>query len=332
MTDPINPRSRTKASIIIDLMVSPMLRPDIISKYSRQSSKGVYRHLRDLENEDVIREVMKRGERPKLHLNKRDLASTSKAFGYLINASKKMSLSFDKAFVECAISAYGDFPLYRPYLDDTSSDIPHITLGALLKAQRPEIDETVMAKVNCAIEKTRGHMTIEDKLAYITMVDGVTGSKWSPDENTPLSKSMSFLFSRAEQERKSDLFTNPKFIEQIWDNVIMKIIHMATGKRKNFLDDVRDSRELMLMIARVQLYEASSLPLSKIDLSDMIDKELLTPEMNSLLEKTHIKEISQLPEVYRKEAEQEEQGLFMHEIGTSPKKKKFRLFGSSQDF
>lgn len=343
MTDPRNPRSKAKASIIFDLMVSPRLKSDIISKYSKQSSKGIYRHLIDLESEKVIREVREKGARPILVLNKRDFTSTSKAFGYLVDAYKKIGISFDKAFVECAISAYGDFPFYGPYLDDINNDFPHRTLNALLKAQRPEIDETLMVMVSGAIEKTRGRMTTEDKLAYISLVDSLSISDWSPDERSPLSRSMTFLFSTAEQEKKNSNINDPLAIEEIWDFVITKIIHMATGKRKNFLDEVRDSRELMLMSARIQLYQASLVRLSEINFFDMISKEFLTPEMRSQIEKDKIEEISQLPEVYRKEAEQE-QAINeeyhgdsiqftnveepINELYPARKKKKFKFFRS----
>ena len=343
MTAPRNPRSKAKASIIFDLMVSPRLKSDIISKYSKQSSKGIYRHLIDLESEKVIREVREKGARPILVLNKRDFTSTGKALSYLIDAHKKIGISFDKAFVECAISAYGDFPFYGPYLDDVNMDFPYRTLNALGKAQRPEIDETLMTMVSGAIEKTRGRMTTEDKLAYIALVDRLSNSDWSPDERSPLSRSMTFLFSTAEQEKKNGNINDPLAIEEIWDFVITKIIHMATGNRKNFLDDIRDSRELRLMLARIQLYEASLVRLSEIDLANMLSKEFLTPEMRSQIDRDKITEISQLPEIYRKEAEQEQaknaeyqsdiiQFKTVEELisGLYPprKKKKFRLFRS----
>ncbi len=339
-----NARSETKAKIIFDLMVSPRLRSEIISEYSKQSSKGVYRHLTDLESEKVIREAREKGARPILFLNKRDFTSTSKAFSYLLDAFPKIKKSFDRAFVECAISAYGDFPSFGPYLDDINMDLPYLTLNALGKAERPEITESVMAKALNAIDKIRGLMSIEDRLAYVTLIDSISNSDWSPDERSVLSRTASFLFSTAEREKREGAFSNPSVSQDIWDYVIRKIILMAVGKRKNFLEEVRDSKELKLMLARIQLYEASLLSVNEIDLREQLNRRFLTPELKAQFEKTKIKEISEMPEVYRKEAEQE-QGIIEGvddkiepysllesvKSKTNPvsEKKKFRLFRSS---
>jgi hypothetical protein len=297
-----NPRSKTKANIIIDLMVSPRLRNDIISKYSKQSSKGVYRHLRDLKSEKIIREVSPKGAKMLLVLNKHDIKATSRAFEYLLDVKRSLRMSFDRAFVECAISAYGDFPINNPRLADANYEIPDITLDALLRAERPDINDQLMAKVFSAIETVRGNMTVEDRLAYISLVDRLSESAWSPDKESPLSLSMPFLFSTVEQEKK-DGEMNAEVVGGIWNVVIRKLIFMAAGRRKNFLNGIKDSRELKLLNARLELYVASVLPVNEIKLMDKLDRRFLTPERQAQFEKERIRDIDRLPDIYRKEAE-----------------------------
>lgn len=156
MTELKSPKSRTKANIIADLIKSPMNKSDIISKYSKQSSKGIYKHIIDLQYDKILKEINTKGSKPVLVLNKRNFTSASKAFEYLMDVNKNLSQSFDRAFVECAISAYGDFPIINPR-GNTGTGIYLVTMNALMKAERPDIDDQLMATVFHAVEKTRGN-------------------------------------------------------------------------------------------------------------------------------------------------------------------------------
>ena len=268
-----------KAVIIARLMQGPRLRGDIISEYSRQSSKGIYRHLRDLQSQKIIREVKGKGMKTLLVLNKRDLTAASLAFKYLIDARQRLRTAFDRAFVECAISAYGDFPAYVPYQDGViGTDFTFATLNALIEGERPEVDATVMAKVMNAVEQIRGPLTVEDRLAYVSLVDRLARRDWSPNDSSPISLSASFLFSTAEYAKKSGHLKYPDEIEEVWNVVIPNIFRMAFDKRKNFLDNVKGTRELMLMTRRMKLGEASMLPLkdlADLDLNNKIDNLFL---------------------------------------------------------
>lgn len=155
-------------------------------------------------------------------------------------------------------------------------------------------------------------MTVENRLAYITLVDWLSESVWSPYADSPYSKSMSSLFSTADLE--GEMYNRIDEIERVWDIVIRKLICMAEGRRKNFLGDIKDSREMWLYSARIQLYYASLLPVNDINLINLRDKfikQFKTPEwwakigkeMPAGLDLDPLPEV-QLPEVYRKEAEE----------------------------
>jgi hypothetical protein len=308
MTALRNPRSKTKADIIVHLMASPRLKSDIVSEYSKQSSKGIYRHLIDLESEKIIKEIKQKGLKTLLVLNKRDLTSASNAFKHLLDVNQYLRLSFDKAFAECASSAYGDFPVYNSRLEiDTTSGIVARTLDALIKAERSEIDDQFTAKVSSAIKKIRGVMTVKDKLIYIALTDLLTKSAWTPDETSQISLVMPFLFSMDQQERQNGYLNDQELAEWIWNVVIPRLISMAADRRKNFLDDVRDSREMKLMSARMALYESSLLPLNDIDIMsrdilNRLDRRFMSPDRKTRFGE-EITDVSQLPEVYRREAE-----------------------------
>ena len=93
-----------------------------------------------------------------------------------------------------------------------------------------------------------------------------------------------------------------------WYPTVYKVILMAQGKRIHFMDDITDTRELQLMSARIRLYNASILSISDIDhtnLNDKLDEKFLTPEKRERLEKEKVRDVNELPEVYRKEKENE---------------------------
>ena len=293
--------SHTKAKIIYDLMVSPRLRSDIVSKYSKQSSKGIYRHLTDLESDKIIREVKTKGTKPLLVLNEDNLPGLSKALSYLMDVKPEIGYSLDKAFVECAISAYGDFPIMGAFVDPNDEDIPKLTLKALIDGKRPEIDDRLLLIVMETVKKYRGDLTIKDKIYYISMVDDLSHSDWSREKMPPVSLSMPYLFTTAEREMKNG---NGQFYSNSWFYAVYNVILIAQGRREHFLDKIKDSREIELMTKRMELYYASILPISDIDrtaLSTKLYEKFLTPEQREVSEREKVRDISQLPEVYRKD-------------------------------
>jgi hypothetical protein len=257
--------SHVKAHIIADLILSPMYKSEIVSKYVKPTSKGVYRHLRDLESEKVIREKREKGEKPLIALNVKDLTGSSKAFEYLLDADEKLSNSFDKAFVECALSAYGDFLIFDTLGDDTIN-IQMMAYQSLIEGKRPVIDDDITARVIDAIEKLRGHMTIEDKIIYIAFVHLISVSKWSPEKESPKGLSTTFMYPPGKPIRNE---APDKMVAAaltwLWNIGYWELSLMARGKRKNILGDVKGDRELRLMTAKILLSGAPELPLADIE-------------------------------------------------------------------
>lgn len=255
-----NTNSHTKARIIYDLMVSPRLRSDIVLKYSKQSSKGIYRHLRDLESDKIIREVRAKGAKPLLVLNKDNLSGISKALSYLMDRDPKIAHCLDMAFVECAISAYGDYPTINPFSLTSDAEIPNITLHALIAKKRPDIDDELLSDVMESVKERRGELTVKDKIFYITMVNGLSHSDWSRDEMSPMSLSMSFLFGTNEPAIKNK--DGKRHFG--WYLAVQRVILMAQGERKHFMDEVT-FKEIDLMMARLTVHGGLLLPISEIE-------------------------------------------------------------------
>lgn len=261
--DPVH--SHVKAHIIADLILSPMYKSEIVSKYVRPTSKGVYRYLRDLESEKVIREIREKGKKPLIALNVKDLDGSSKAFEYLLDADEKLSKSFDKAFVECAISAYGDFLIFDT-LGEGIFNIQLMAYQSLIEGKRPVIDDNITARVIDAVEKLRGRLTTEDKIIYIATVHLLSVSRWTPDEGSPKALSMTFLYEPGKPIRnEAPNKTVAAAVTWLWNIGYWNLSLMSKGKRKNLLDDVKGDRERRLMTTKIILKMAPELPLADIE-------------------------------------------------------------------
>lgn len=108
-----------------------------------------------------------------------------RALAYLVDSFGAIRGGFNMAFAECAMSAYEEFPIMGVNSREINSDIPNITMDTLIDAKRPKIDSSGVARVLEAIEKTRGFMSIEDKLAYMVIAKGLEFGGWSTSAHSP---------------------------------------------------------------------------------------------------------------------------------------------------
>jgi hypothetical protein len=296
--------SYVKASIIVDLWGQSVAMSQIIKKYSKPSSKGIYRHLRDLKSERIIRDKNIKGSRKILTLNYNSINAAAGALDHFIEVNRELENSLDSALVECAISAYGDFPIFDSNYDKLNSEVIRTVIGALAKAERPDIDDQLKTKVLEAMNKIRGKMTTADKLAYITVVDNRSREPWSPERNILISLCMPFTFRNAEIEEKKDGLLRDKDRYHSW-KVMETIFSMFEGKRKHFMVKVKDDREVRLLGVRSASYLALRLPLTELERDsnstlEAVTKRYSTPEKEAEYERRKITDINQVPEVYRK--------------------------------
>ncbi len=292
--------SHVKANIIADLWKQPVAMSQIVDKYLKPSSKVIYRHLIELSNERIIRDKNIKGTRRILTLNSNSINAAAGALGYFMKAYDEIEDSLDGAFVECAISPYGDFPIFNSSFHDLNSEIMQIVIDSLVKAKRPDIDDQLKTKVLQAMNKTRGKMTTADKLEYITIVDKRSREPWPLDETTLFSLCMPFNFRNATLD---DRFLSDDVRYHSW-KVIEKILRMYEGKRKHFMVKVKDEREVRLLGVRSSLYLAFRLPFTEIErdsksILKAVTERYSTPEKEAETERKKITD-NQVPEVYRK--------------------------------
>ena len=168
----------TKAQTLLYLFYKePVSKGEIIGRFSKQSSKGIYRHIRDLEHEKIVRTSKSKGAVPVCKLNK-SLDSLAKVLDYLF-AVRGIKEAFDRAFAECFTSPYGDFHYayftetslagkgwYQEALEAIGDDIFH-------KNRRPSFTGKQIARINRVAEMVRGPMDTSYKLAYMGLVYGI---------------------------------------------------------------------------------------------------------------------------------------------------------------
>ena len=258
-------RSAIKGTIIRDFMASPTPMPmdQIIRKYTKPTKQAIYRHIRDLISEKVILFVWRKGAKSPLALNTGDFKGVCNAFKHLLKSSEALRDVFDKAFIECAISAFGEFPLP---LTPKSTDISARVHAALLKNERLEIDDEMVTDVSGLLEEQRGHITDGDKLLYMHLVKMHSEKYWEPDKMLLSTLSVGTLFGTLKHKPGYLSKLLSQYIAGIWKNVILTMCEMEEGKRKTFLGDVVSGlNEAKLIQVRLLLILINTtLPLSDI--------------------------------------------------------------------
>ncbi len=245
----------TKAMLLMTLFLKePLRKSEIIGSFTKQSSKGVYRHLRDLESEKIIKTVKTKGGLPICKLNK-NLNSLAKVFDYWF-VYPGIKEAFDRAFAECFTSPLGDF-LYSSFREVSLTEkkwyitaLGSISKSILEEGKRPFFTEKQLVKINRVAGMLRGPMDTAYKLAYIGLVWMLYDMPDSEFMSIPVHYGTT-LNSRKEMitglQGKGDTFNYvvvPVF-DAVEEIVKMFTIRSSEGKEVHFLGAVTDREKLI---------------------------------------------------------------------------------------
>lgn len=255
--------SNIKAEIIRELLTAYRSKSEIISMYSKQSSKGIYRHLRDLEKQKVIKEIRSKGSKTILSLNDKNLQGMGIALEYLVKCDPNVRDAFNVAFAECAISAYGDFPYWGRGHEEANELVMPIILNFLETGNKPKLSKENIEKIATAIKIVRGNMSTREKLGYISIVYLLSAMKRKTTEAKLIDSCVSFVIDPLLSQNESlNSFENE--IRFQWPFIILKIINMANGHFQRFIDDSNLQVEKGLLISKLIILQQTFTPINEI--------------------------------------------------------------------
>lgn len=274
-----------KARLLITLFSrEQMSKNEITASFTKQTSKGVYRHLRDLESEKIIKTVNSKGSLTICKLNK-NLNSLAKFFDYSF-VYTGIKEAFDRAFAECFTSPLGDF-LYAYFQEFTLTEekwymepLDVISDSILNEGKRPYLNEEQMITINRVAYMLRGYMNTTYKLAYISFVRMLYNIPKDEfyTELVFTSSALNFkkdMITIIQGKQKDSHLANVRAVyEAAREILIMSVDMMNEGKEVHFLGPVTDKEKLVGRII------TRTLSLQNLTINDFLER---SPKLDAAL-------------------------------------------------